>query len=60
MPDARLAYLPKQVHGEMAFLEWQAESEGARVLDGTDSYLIRDGRIRVQTIHYTLTDPSAQ
>lgn len=60
LPDARLAYLSKQVHEETAFLEWQAEAEGTRVPDGADSYLIRDGRIRVQTIRYTPTEPAAQ
>jgi hypothetical protein len=44
--------------GEMGFLEWTAEAEnGARVTDGADSYLIRDGRIRAMTIHYTVVPP---
>lgn len=39
----------------MAFLEWSAMSPHAKVTDGADSYLIRNGRIIVQTIHYTVT-----
>lgn len=45
----------KQVwEGELAFLEWTAETERASVPDGADSYLIRDGRIIAMTIHYTV------
>jgi hypothetical protein len=45
--------------GEMGFLEWTGEAgNGARVEDGADSYLIRDGRIRAMTIHYTVLPPS--
>lgn len=43
------------VAGEMAFLEWTAASKKAIVEDGADSYLIRDGRIVAQTIHYTIS-----
>lgn len=42
------------VEGEVAFLEWSAEADGARVRDGADSYLIRDGQVVAQTIHYTV------
>lgn len=41
-------------HGEVVFLEWSAETDKARVRDGADSYLIRNGRIQVMTIHYTV------
>lgn len=54
IPKARYDYRTRMVHGEMAFLEWTAEGEGARTDDGADSYLIRNGRIHVMTIHYTV------
>lgn len=54
LPEARFEYLSCQTHGEYAFLEWCAESAACRVDDGADSYVIRDGRIVMQTIHYTL------
>lgn len=54
LPNARFADLASHVEGEMALLEWAAEADGIRVLDGADSYLIRDGRIRVQTIYHAL------
>jgi hypothetical protein len=34
---------------------WTATSSAGSVEDGLDSYVIRDGRIQAQTIHYTLT-----
>jgi hypothetical protein len=40
----------------MAFLEWSATSEQARVEDGADSFLIRHGRILMMTIHYTVIE----
>ena len=40
--------------GKMALLEWIYEDSTVRVRDGVDSYLIEDGKIVAQTIHYTL------
>ena len=53
IPDARFTYDSRLVEGEIAYLEWSAESPNAQVHDGADSFVIRDGLIRVQTIHYT-------
>jgi hypothetical protein len=57
LPNCSFHYGTQLVEGEVAFLEWTAEADGARVRDGADSYLIRDGRIIAQTIHYTV-EPS--
>ena len=57
-PGGRWTYKTVMTDGEMGFLEWSGEADnGARVEDGADSYLIRDGRIRVMTIHYTVLPP---
>jgi hypothetical protein len=40
--------------GEVAFLEWTATSERARVPDGADSFLVQEGLIRAMTIHYSV------
>jgi hypothetical protein len=40
----------------IGLLEWSYEDSTVRVRDGVDSYLIEDGLIVAQTIHYTL-DP---
>lgn len=54
LPEMKLTYKTKYVSGEIAFLEWTATSYAGEVLDGVDTFLIRDGKIIVQTIHYTV------
>lgn len=54
LPNARYAYRTRLVHGEMAFLQWTAIADGARVDDGADSFLIRNGLIQIMTFHYTV------
>jgi hypothetical protein len=53
LPCVRYRYRTTLVKGEAAFLEWSALCPTAEVADGADSFLIRGGRIVVQTIHYT-------
>jgi hypothetical protein len=61
LPGGRWHYKTIMAEGEMGFLEWTAEAEnGMRVEDGADSYLIRDGRIRAMTIHYTVRAPESR
>jgi SnoaL-like domain len=47
-------YTYRAVEGRMAFLEWAYEDNNVRVRDGADSYLIENGKIVAQTIHYTV------
>ena len=54
IPNAIYEYTQRSVESEMAFLEWTAAGNGAMVRDGADSYLCRDGRIQIMTIHYTV------
>lgn len=54
LPEGTFQYRTVLVEGEMGFLEWTGQSAAARIEDGADTYLIRDGRIVVQTIHYTV------
>jgi hypothetical protein len=56
LPDAPYAYTNRLVKGCIAFLEWTAEAEHARVRDGADSFVIEDGWIVAQTIHYTVEE----
>lgn len=58
LPNCTFHYGTRLVEGKIAFLEWSAEADGACVRDGADSYLIRDGRIIAQTIHYTIESGS--
>ncbi|WP_233416961.1 hypothetical protein [Halovulum marinum] len=60
-PDARLhSRLPRlhcrlrNLRGLLHWWRWTAMGDGARIEDGADSYVVRDGRIAVQTIHYTV------
>ena len=61
LPQSRFVYTATVVAGDVALLEWTARDDsGARVEDGVDSFVIRDGRIRAQTIHYTVDSASGQ
>ncbi|SFC72738.1 nuclear transport factor 2 family protein [Streptomyces aidingensis] len=54
LPDAPYTYTSRLVAGRVAFLEWTAEAEHSRVRDGADSFVIENGWITAQTIHYTV------
>lgn len=54
LPNCTFCYGTQLVEGEFAFLEWSADADGAKVRDGADSYVIRNGQIVAQTIHYTI------
>jgi hypothetical protein len=58
LPNGTWTYNTVMAEDELGFLEWTAVAEnGARVEDGADSYLIRNGRIHAMTIHYTVLPP---
>ena len=52
LPNTTFDYQVTLVAGEMAYLEWSVHRNGERIEDGADSFLIRDGQIIAQTIHY--------
>jgi hypothetical protein len=54
LPGARFTYTNQLVEGRVAFLEWTAAARGALVRDGADSFVIEQGWIVAQTIHYTV------
>jgi hypothetical protein len=39
---------------DVLFLEWSAVSSATQADDGLDTFIFRDGLIRVQTVRYTL------
>ncbi len=54
VPNADWA-LPTQIYeGDVLFLEWTADAEKTRVEDGIDTFIFRDGLIRLQTVRYSL------
>jgi hypothetical protein len=56
LPDAPYVYTNRLVEGRFAFLEWTAEAARTRVRDGADSFVVEDGWIVAQTIHYTVEE----
>jgi SnoaL-like protein len=58
IPNGEWRYGTRLVEGRIAFLEWTVETGPFRVPDGADSFVIEDGKIQAQTIHYTVTDPA--
>ncbi|MDO5577363.1 MAG: hypothetical protein Q4F84_09810 [Fibrobacter sp.] len=54
VPEANLLYTRKSWYAEVAFLEWQANSDKTYIDNGADTYVIRNGKIVIQTSHYTV------
>ncbi len=52
LPGVEFAYEQTVLEGDYAFLEWAAYRDGAQAALGADSFVIRDGRIRMQTVHF--------
>lgn len=61
LPDAEYGYINRMGEGRFAFLEWTADCAAVAVHDGADSFVIENGKVVAQTIHYTLAvrDPNA-
>ncbi len=56
VPDGRYDYRQVLAAGRFALLQWTGRSEQTRIHDGADSYVVEDGLIVAQTIHYSVTD----
>jgi len=54
LPGASFRVSLKAVDGEHALLQWNAESAKMRVDAGVDTFVIREGRIVLQTVSYQL------
>lgn len=55
LPEHReFEYTHVAAEERVALLEWTYEDAHVRVRDGVDSYLVEDGKIVAQTIHYTV------
>jgi ketosteroid isomerase-like protein len=54
VPNAAWTLVTQIYEGDVLFLEWAADAEKARVDDGIDTFIFRDGLIRLQTVRYTL------
>lgn len=56
LPDASFTFLSKRVHGPYAFLIWEVRSSHLDAMSGADSFVIENGKIVFQSIHYALAD----
>src|SRR5690606_34424918 len=54
LSDAPYIHTRQLVEGRMAFLEWTAHAAHSPARDESDSFVIEDGWIVAQTIHYTV------
>ena len=54
LKNCTFEYRTRLVEGDVAFLEWSARADNAAIEDGADTFVIRDGLIVAQTIHYTV------
>jgi ketosteroid isomerase-like protein len=58
VPDAAWNLKTLIYEDDVLFLEWAADAAATRVEDGLDTFVFRDGLIRVQTVRYTLQHKS--
>ena len=54
VPKAKWSLKTQLYEGDILFLEWAADSQATRIDDGVDTFVFKDGLIRVQTVRYTL------
>lgn len=54
VPEAAWDLKTQIYEGDVLFLEWAAHAAPAFVEDGIDTFVFRDGLIRVQTVRFTL------
>jgi hypothetical protein len=57
VPDAAWDLKTLIFENDVLFLEWAADAGATRVDDGIDTFVFRDGLIRVQTVRYSLLRP---
>jgi ketosteroid isomerase-like protein len=55
LPSAEWELLTTHFEDDILLLEWKATSAESKAEDGIDTFVFRDGLIRVQTVRYTLT-----
>jgi ketosteroid isomerase-like protein len=54
VPNAAWELKTQVYEGDVLFLEWAADAAATKVDDGVDTFIFRDGLIRLQTVRYTL------
>ncbi len=59
MKDARFEIEELIVEGRAALEVWSGRSERGIVCEGTDSFVVEDGRITVHTVHFDVLEDGA-
>lgn len=61
IPDAAYHHINRLAEDRFALLEFTAGCGAVAVHDGADSFVVENGKVVAQTIHYTLSlrDPQA-
>ena len=54
MPNGKLSMTGHMVHGDYVLTTWTGDSDVATVPYGVDTFLIRDDKIRLQTVWFTV------
>jgi len=54
LPDAAWHIKDQTWADDVLVMKWAADATRSRADDGVDTFVFRDGKIRVQTVHYTL------
>ena len=54
LPNANWDIKTAIFEGDALFLEWAAVAAATKAEDGIDTFIFRDGQIRLQTVRYTV------
>jgi hypothetical protein len=54
LPNAKLSLTGHRVHGDFALVAWKADSDVVTIPYGVDTFVIRDDKIRLQTVWSTV------
>jgi hypothetical protein len=54
VPKAKWNLKTQLYESDILLLEWSADSSKTKIDDGIDTFVFKDGFIRVQTVRYTL------
>jgi ketosteroid isomerase-like protein len=54
LPAPRFDVHTRILDGDVLFLEWTGTATGSRAENGVETFLVRDGQIVLQTVHYTV------
>lgn len=58
LPDLDFDIVRRHVHEPYVLLEWSGRSGDRKAHDGADTFVIRDGLIIAQTIHFSIDEKS--